>query len=180
MSSSVSEREKIISFFPSKIQVKTMKIYKISARLLFSVLLSYIDFTEKNLVNYKDINSKVKNKLASRPGTHLRKINPEYIKNLTNCVGNAIFKKKQEIYYTKLENIYPLFYGWQSSLRNMSKFQNIWEVIEENLEKNNHHSESETKRFSAYQAKAEFEKSVYKAYKKMTWALLDGKGNVKQ
>lgn len=156
-----------------------MKVYKISSRLLFSLLLAYTDMTEKNLVNYKEVNRKTRNKYQSKGFPSPKKISPEYIKDLTSCVGNAIFKKKQEIYYTKLDNLYALFYGWQSTLKYLSGSLNLHEVITDNLAKNNHSSEKETKRFLPYRERSEFDKAVYKAYKKMTWTLFSGKAGNK-
>ena len=148
-----------------------MGIYKVSSRLLFTVLLSIKDLEKKNPVNYTMLNKKMGNKCRPEAGFMPRKLDLEYIRNLTNCVGNAIFKKNQEIYYTKLENLYPLFYCWQSTLKYECKSQDLWAVLCENLKKNNHLSDTEVKRFSVFKDKCDFEKAVYKAYKKMTWAV---------
>lgn len=146
-----------------------MSAYKISTRLLFTVLLFYSERMEQNLVDFTELNSKTKNKVRNKD-IKIRKLSSKYIADLTNCVGSAIFQKDQEIYYTKLGNIYPLFYGFQSTLKyDAGSTSSVWNIIVNNLEKNGHLETNQLKKFLTFKDRKDFEKNVYKAYKKMTW-----------
>ena len=146
-----------------------MALCKVSSYLLFSLLIAY---TDSNLNDYSDINRKAKNKLLSvKEPVKLRRISKHYIEDLINCTGNALFKKQQQIYYTKAENIYGLFYGWQSALRHDFDQEKFWKTLEKNLKTHNHFTPKEIKRFSNYKNKLEFGKALYRQYKKMTWML---------
>ena len=151
-----------------------MKGCKISTKLFFSLLAIFSDMDQKNLLNYKELNKKVKNKIYYlKSNIKPQNISSQKIKDYLNCTGSAIFLKKQETYYTSLEKAYPFFYLWQSTVKNEEP--DVWSILNQNLIDNNHQTKKESKLFDSYKDNTYFEKAVYKTYKKLTWKVSETK-----
>ena len=149
-----------------------MGLCKVSSYLLFSLLIAYKDYDKLHNLKYSEINQKAKNKIRSaEKSVCLKSLSKPYIEDLINCTGNTIFRKKQSIYYTKAENIYAIFYGWQSTLRYTYDAAKLWNIVESNLKEHCHYEQNEINNFSAYRNKNDFEKAIYKHYKKITQIL---------
>jgi len=112
-------------------------VFRIDIYKYFFALIELKMYIE-NKGSLKQINEKINIRVTKKGFEELFKfeeLTEERVSKLTNCVGNAIFRKNQKYYFTKYSDIFSIFIASTSI---SSDKETLLEYIKTNLTNNSH------------------------------------------
>lgn len=153
--------------------------YRVSARLLFTLLLSLKTIGEEEGIDFDVLNASVKKKVAAM-GERIRPrvMTRQSVDDLLSCVGNAVFNGGKSCYYAKMDTLFPYFYIYHS--RFSKGFRDLHGMLTQNLQLFGHLNDREAELFAPYASCEIFNTRVYITYKRMMFALSKQKPPVKK
>ena len=123
--------------------MKNNNIYKIDIFKYMLALYEVTNYIEKDLSSLSSINQKIEKFVIQFDSLFPKEeflLSESKIQRLLNCVGNAIFEKKQKLYFAKFSDIMGIFIA--SSLVEVKTDKKVlFEFIKKNLVENIHNDD---------------------------------------